>query len=293
MRTIRALRTCLVSTALLLALTGTAPAQAPAGAQAPATPTPTAEGSAAADFAIAVDALVGGRAGDAIALFESLADRGVVDENVSFDRGLAYAERVRMGAEQPGDLGRAAHGFEEARALTHNKTLERDATFALGSIRTEVARRRAHSGTRAEVEPNPSVLETIVHLTSEDVWAGAAGVMSLIAGIALFVRAQAKRRRVKISGSTAFAVSAPLCVAFALLAWSARDDRLTLREAVVVNPNARPLDARGIALPNANPLPEGARVRTLSSSSGSTEIQWGTLHAWIPTPAVRPLARRE
>jgi len=262
-----------------------------AHAEVPAAPAATE--NVDADFAHASEALAGGRAGDAIALFEALADRGVVDENVSFDRGLAYAERVRMGAEQPGDLGRAAHGFEEARSLAQSKALERDAVSALGAIRTEVARRRARSGTGTEVEPNPSVGELIVRLASEDAWAVAAALASLIAGIGLYVRAEATRRRMKISGSTAFAVAAPLCVAFALLAWTARENRLTMREAVVVNPNARPLDARGIALPNANPLPEGARLRTLNVSTGSTEIQWGALHAWVPSAAVRAIARRE
>jgi len=90
-----------------------------------------AEGNEEDMFGKATDALAGGKPGDAIALFEALADRGVVDENVSFDRGLAYAARVRIGAEQPGDLGRAAHGFEEARALTTDKALERDAFSAL------------------------------------------------------------------------------------------------------------------------------------------------------------------
>src|SRR5580658_2381757 len=63
-------------------------------------------------FADAVKALHEGRAGDAIDGLEALADRGVVDPVLSFDRGLAYAMRVRIGAEVPGDLGRAAHGFE-------------------------------------------------------------------------------------------------------------------------------------------------------------------------------------
>ncbi len=244
-------------------------------------------------FAKGVEALEAGKPGEAIAQFEALADRGVVDANVSYDRGLAYAARVRIGAEQPGDLGRAAHGFEEARSLTEDKTLERDATAALGAIRNEVARRRLRSGTGTEVEPNPSVLELLVHLVSEDAWAAVAAVASLVAGISLFVRSEAKRRRLRIGATVTFAVSAPLCLVLALLAWHARDERLTVREGVVVNPNARPLDERGIVLPSANPLPAGARVRVLGVSPGSSEIQWGSLHAWIPSASVRPLARRD
>jgi len=106
------------------------------------------------------------------------------------------------------------------------------------------------------------------------------------------VRAGAKRRRMKITGAITVAVASPLLVACALLTWSAKDDRLHRFEGVIVNPNARPSDVRGIALPNSTPLPEGARVRILSSNAGWSEIKWGALHAWVPTPAVRPLARR-
>jgi hypothetical protein len=72
-------------------------------------------------FASGTQALAEGRPGDAIANFEALADRGVTDPAASFDRGLAYANRIRVGAEQPGDLGRAALGFAEARELTKRR----------------------------------------------------------------------------------------------------------------------------------------------------------------------------
>src|SRR5689334_11264504 len=57
-------------------------------------------------FREANDALAGERPSDAITKLESLGDKGVVDAVASFDRGLAYARRVRAGAtvEQPGDL---------------------------------------------------------------------------------------------------------------------------------------------------------------------------------------------
>src|ERR1700690_2497168 len=89
-------------------------------------------------FASATEALAAGHPADAIADLEGLADRGVVDAAMSFDRGLAYAQRVRIGGEQPGDLGRAAHGFEEARALTRDAKMIEDATAALTTIRAEV-----------------------------------------------------------------------------------------------------------------------------------------------------------
>ena len=68
-------------------------------------------------FTAGLQALDDGRPGDAIADFEALGDRGVVDPVVSFNRALAYAARVRGGNALPGDLGRTALGLEEARAL--------------------------------------------------------------------------------------------------------------------------------------------------------------------------------
>src|SRR5579864_4158247 len=50
-------------------------------------------------FGAATAALGEGRATEAIADLEALADRGVVDPVASYDRGLAYAMRVRIGAE--------------------------------------------------------------------------------------------------------------------------------------------------------------------------------------------------
>src|SRR5262245_40019358 len=113
---------------------------------------PREETDPAALFRGANEALAGNRPSEAIAKLEALADRGVVDAVVSFDRGLAYAARVRAGAEQAGDLGRAAHGFEEARELTHDTALATDATNALAVVRSEIARRRSRSGESIEIE---------------------------------------------------------------------------------------------------------------------------------------------
>jgi hypothetical protein len=66
-----------------------------------------AEDDPATYFTQATQALKEGRAGDAIASLEALADRGVVDPVASYDRGLAYAMRVRIGAEVPGSRRRA------------------------------------------------------------------------------------------------------------------------------------------------------------------------------------------
>lgn len=244
-------------------------------------------------FADATQALAGGRPADAIADLEALADRGVLDAAMSFDRGLAYAQRVRIGGEQPGDLGRAAHGFEEARALTRDAKVIDDASAALTTIRAEVARRRARAGSSVELEQNDSLGDSIVHLVVENTWALLSAAMSLVLGVGLFViwLARPHARRIKIGGVIAVAVASPLLVASILLTLSARDARLHRREGVLVSAAARPSDARGVALPNLGLLPEAARVQIMSSNTAWTQIRWGTLDAWVPSPLVRPLAR--
>lgn len=244
-------------------------------------------------FAGALAALKDGRTNDAIADLESLGDRGVVDPVVSFDRGLAYALRVRAGAEQPGDLGRAAHGFEETRELALDDTLTRDAVSALSTVRAEVARRRSQAGEPVEVDPGVPLRRAVTSLASDDAWALAALVAGIVLGGALFVRGLSTARRVRIAAAIALAGSGPALVAFALLALFARDDRLHLREGVIVAASARLSDERHIVLPNASPLPEAARVTLGATSPGWAEVRWGKQSGWVPSQTVRPIAKRE
>src|SRR5207245_2956675 len=59
-------------------------------------------------FKKGVAALREGAVNDAVDTFETLADRGFVHPDASFDRSLSYLGRVKAGVERPGDLGRAA-----------------------------------------------------------------------------------------------------------------------------------------------------------------------------------------
>jgi hypothetical protein len=261
----------------------------------PSAPTPSAnEGEATDDalFSAATTALHDGRPADAIADLESLGDRGVVDPVVSYDRGVAYVERVRAGGEQPGDLGRAAQGFEEARDLTSDRSLAEDATKALGVVRAEVARRRARAGESAAIEQGPSLGRAFVRLVPEDAWTWLAAVASLGLATGLFVRRFAASRRARIGGTLAAAAAAPLLVLLGCATAFARDDRLHLREGVVVVASTRPSDERGVVLTAAATLPEAARVEIIGSRAGWARIRWGTLDAWVPAQAVRPLSRR-
>jgi hypothetical protein len=242
-------------------------------------------------FAQATKQLKDGNAGDAIASFEALADRGLVDPVASYDRGLAYATRVRIGAEIPGDLGRAAHGFEEARDLSHEPKVVDDASRALSVVRSELARRRMRAGEPVEVDPGRSLGRTVAGLLPEDTWAWVAVASSAAFALGLFGRWIARERRVRIAGGVAAGMAAPALAVAVAMTLAARHDRLSLREAIVVTSSARPVDDHGLALPGAKTLPEAARVEIVEKRPGSTRVRFGNVDAWLSSGAVRELAR--
>jgi hypothetical protein len=242
-------------------------------------------------FTAGLHALAEDRPGDAIADFEALGDRGVVDAAVSFNRGLAYAERERSRKPLPGDLGRAAQGFEEARSLTRDPALARAATKALGQIRAEVARRRALAGEPVEVDPGVSLGRAVVALASEDAWTTLAALGSFFITAALFVRWLSSAHRVRIAASIAMSVAVPALVGGTLLSLAARDERLHLREGVIVSESALLSDDRHISLPGAAALPEGARVTIEDAANGWARVRFGAQLGSVPSSVVRPLAR--
>jgi hypothetical protein len=275
---VRFLTGALVATALALGAPSVARAASPAD-------------DTSALFADGLRALAESRPGDAISSFEAMGDRGVVDATVSFDRGLAYAERVRSDRPTAGDFGRAAHGFEEARSLTHDPALAKQATAALGTIRAEVARRRALAGEPVDVDPGVSLGRAIVGLASEDVWAGLAAFASLALMLSLFVRRGATARRLRLGTAICAWVSGPVLALSVLLTLAARDERLHLREGVLTTPGARLSDDRHLTAPGAAPLPEAARVTIEETSGGWTRVRFGAQSGWLPSPSVRPIAR--
>lgn len=242
-------------------------------------------------FQAATDALAGDRPALAIAKLEALGDRGVVDPVVSYDRGLAYAARIRAGAEQPGDLGRAAHGFEEARELSHDAALVADATTALAAVRAEVAKRRSRAGDPIELEHGVSLGRSIVKLLPENAWAVLAAVCALALTAGILVRARATVHRLKVAGTTTSAIAGGLLLVLVFILQSARDIRLHVREAVVIAPSTRLLDDKHVALLTVAPLPEGARVQLLDEGADFAHVIAGHATGWLPSSAVLPMAK--
>lgn len=245
-------------------------------------------------FREATDALAGERPTDAITKLESLGDHGVVDAVASFDRGLAYARRVRAGAnaEQPGDLGRAAHGFEEARELTRDAALADEASRALVAVRAEVARRRARSGEPVDLADGVSLGRSIVGLLPENTWALLSILLTSILTVALGARSRVKLSRARVAATTTCAVSGSLLAITALCAWSARDARLHLREGVVVSPNARLLDDKHVVRDAVAPIPEATRVRIVDEGGGYSHVVVAGQDGWLSSSSVLPIAKR-
>jgi hypothetical protein len=244
-------------------------------------------------FAEATRALQDGRAGDAIAGYEALADRGVVDAVASYDRGLAYSMRIRIGAEQPGDLGRAVHGFEEALDLSQDARLDDDARRALVVVRSEVARRRVRAGQPVEVDPSRSLARALSRLLSEDVWSWSCLLAAVALGAGLFLRWLGRSSRARVAGGVTSGVALPVLAVAVAMTLAVRHDRGNLREAVVIGAAARPTDQRGIAVAGAVPLPEGARVEIIAAEGGTSRVRFGATDVWVASSALREIARRE
>lgn len=270
---------------------GSSDAGAPTSTGAPTAESAAEDTDPATLFRAATDALTGDRPAEAIALLEALGDRGIVDPVVSYDRGLAYAGRVRAGTEQPGDLGRAAHGFEEARELSRDPALVADASSALAAVRAEVAKRRARAGDPIELDHGVSLGRSIVKLLPENVWAVLAAVCSFALAIGIVLRARAQRKRLMVAGTTTSAIAGGLLVVISFVLSAARDQRLHVKEAVVIAPSTRLLDDKHVALLSVAALPEGARVQLIDEGADFAHVLAGRAVGWLPSSTVLPLAK--
>lgn len=252
----------------------------------------TARAEGMSSFQAGLEALAQGRPKEAIALFESMADQGVVDAAASFNRGVAYVERARI-AEKPGDLGQAAHGFEEARALPCKTEVHAAAERALATIHSEVARRRARNGQPAIIEQAPPMWQSVIFVAPENAWTALALLFSWATAAALFLRWRTSHHRTKVGATITLLLAVPLGGATIAMALTARHLRLHRREAVVVSAEVRPADERHISIAAEPTLPEGARVELLSDPGEWVKIRWGKLEAWVPGGSVRALAKIE
>ncbi|MBI5537470.1 MAG: hypothetical protein HY898_32405 [Deltaproteobacteria bacterium] len=233
-----------------------------------------------------VAALSEGAYDRAISTFEALADRGFAHPDAAYDRGLAYLARVRAHAEQPGDLGRAAAGFEECLV---QRPSDPDAERSLDLVRAEVARRRAQRGGPAQVQARPSIDRAIVGLAPEGVWAASALLSTVVLSVGLVLR-KFSSPALKLAGLIAAPLGAIGLLLFGVVTWTARHLRQSTSPAVVVATEARLLDERGLTR-NVEPVPEAARVDVLDRRGSLTLIRYGTGEGWTNASTLRVIQR--
>jgi len=242
-------------------------------------------------FAAGVSAIERGAWDEAIDELEALADRGFVHPDASYDRAGAYVERARTPRSRAGDLGRAAAGLAECLQLRPGDDAAR---VALDKVREEIARRRARTG-RDPVVIRPSLGRAAVGLLPEDFWAGAAAFGSLALTLGLLVRRAVRHGGAHLGGGIAAAVGFVVLLVFGGLAAAARAERTTSQPAVVVVPEARVLDERGVPVPGSavahGEIPEGASVEIVERRGNLVRVEWGDAEAWVGATQVRVIAR--
>lgn len=251
-------------------------------------PAPALAQEAAPDQALARgdEALARGATREAIEIFEQFADRGGLHPDVSYSRGVAYLTRARDSSERPGDLGKAAAGFEEALLL---RPEDEGASAALEAVRSEIARRRARKGTSMEVAVSPGALRALSSLLPENGWAlGALGAsLSLALGLAL----RRSSGPLRLASGVALGLGGLLLALCSPMTAYARFLRLEVGVGVVVVDEARLVDERGIPTPGKT-IPEGARVDVSERRGALLRVKWGEVSGFTQALGVRLLGPR-
>ncbi len=236
-------------------------------------------------FERAAASLAGGDTTSAIRDLETLADRGFLHPDVAYNRGLAYALRARSGQGQPGDLGRAAAGFEEALAL---RPSDRDAAAALDRVHAEVARRRSRQD-KSDTIVRPSLDRVLLRLVAPATWAGLALFASVTFAVGMLLRRRPEGP-VHVAGSVLFWLSLVALLGLVPLAFGSGWLEQNRGAAVVVAPAVTLRDKSGKPT-DAPEVPEAALLELGEAKDGEILVRWGSYEGWVERGSVRPLAQ--
>ncbi len=236
-------------------------------------------------FESGVAALAAGQADEAIAHFERMANAGVVDASVSFDRGLAYALRLTQSDPKASDFGQAIAAFEEANALANDATLRDRADHAADAVRGELARKRHREGASTTFEPAPSLAERSVDLLPEWAWFAVACLFALLA---LLPALAAVPRALRWPLRLAWLLALPALAC----AWTVRGRAERYGRAVVVVESARLLDEEsGRPLADSEPLACGALITIEPLGATELRVHAAGIRGLLPRTSVRVLSR--
>jgi len=238
-------------------------------------------------FQKATASLDQGAVDDAIDCLELLADRDFVHPDVSYDRGMAYAERGLSPRARPGDLGRAAAALAEALVLRPD---DDQADTALDRVRHEIVRRRARAGAK-EIDLKPSLGLAVVGLLDENTCATLALVGSVAAALGLLVRFWTRGSRARLGGVVAGSVGGVVLLVGTSGAAFAHYARVTYRPAVVVVDEAHLTDDSGATITGVGSVvPEGSSVLVVEQRGSRARVEWGSLNGWLSLGQIRVLA---
>lgn len=242
-------------------------------------------------YKAALGALAKGADNEAIDRLELLADQGVVSENASLARAVAYLSRADGKSAQPGDLGRAAAALSEALLLAPG---DERAEQALEAVQAEIARRKSKQ--QESVVVRPRLGRAITALLPEQAWAVLAALSSLVIAAGVVLRRVAVRPLLRLTGTVAIGVGLPLALGFGAEAYAAEQFRVTSQPAVVVVPEARLTNETGRPLPykrgaDTTTVPEGATVYVRERREGRCLVEWGSTDGWLSLSELRLLAR--
>jgi tetratricopeptide (TPR) repeat protein len=241
-------------------------------------------------------ALGRGAFSEAIDQLEQWSDQGHVHATLSFDRGVAYLGRAESSARKAADLGQAAAAFEEALSLDPS---DEEARVVLGRIRETISEQRAKEHVSGVVA-RPRLLRALTGLVSENVWAGAALLGSVLLALGLAGRLFRKSREARLSGAILAVAGGILSGLGGGMAAAAQHLRQHFTPAVVVVAEARLLDSEGRPVsaargPSAleaagDRVPEGSLVHIVESRGALAKVEWGDDVAWLSAGQLRKIA---
>lgn len=243
-------------------------------------------------FNKATVALQAGAPGEAVSIFELLADRGAIHPDVSFNRAVAYIKRARTDRAQPGDLGRAVAALEETLALRPGDAA---AQTTLERVQSELARERSRRGAQSLLV-RPSLGRALVRLLPEDFWAVATSVASAVVTFGLLAAWLAASPRRRYVAKVAVAIASVFGIGSGAMLHAAVKMRHELTSAVVTVPESQLRDAAGLPLAagasrDTSSIPEGALVDIARVNDRYAEVLWGETKAWVQLSDVQVLPK--
>jgi hypothetical protein len=240
-------------------------------------------------FARGVSALERGAYGEAIDVFELMADRGVVHPDLSFDLGVAYLGRARSSEARPGDLGRVAAALSETLELRPD---DEEAELALSKVRSEVSRRLARQGVTDTLSARPSLGRAVAGLVPENIWAALAALGSGLLGVGLLTRELTQRAAPRLVANTLLGIGGFLLIVTGGLSFAARWFRTRFEPAIVVVEQARLLDEQGMSKVRAGSVSEGSLVYVRETHGDLARVEWSGNESWLRRSEIRVLSRR-